>query len=64
MNARRTIKEYGNRWHSAERMSDGTFDLFNNVTGEFLRTVNTWDEAKSHISDGRAHYQSTERRFA
>ena len=41
-------------------MSDGTFDLYNNVTGLFVETVKTWDEAKGHLSDTYAHYDAIE----
>jgi len=44
-------------------MSDGTFDLFNDVTGLFVRTVKTWPEAKGWLSDNWAHYNATERLF-
>ena len=41
-------------------MSDGTFDPYNNVTGLFVETVKTWDEAKGHLSDTYAHYDAIE----
>jgi hypothetical protein len=58
---RKLIKEYRNRFSSVEKMSDGTFDLYNDVTGEFIRTVKTWAEAKAHLSDKHVHYNAIER---
>ena len=60
---RKLVKEYSNRYASVEKMSDGTFDLYNNVTGEFVRTVKTWGLAKGHLSDKNVHYSAIERRF-
>ena len=57
---RKLIKEYRNRFASVEKMSDGTFDLYNDVTGEFVRTVKTWNEAKGHLSDKHVHYNAIE----
>jgi|TARA_R100001460_G_scaffold42553_3_gene78708 hypothetical protein len=57
---RTLIKEYSNRFAAAEKMSDGTFDLYNNVTGLFVRTVKTWDEAKGHLSDTYCYYDAIE----
>lgn len=55
------IKQYRNRFASVEKMSDGTFDLYNDVTGEFVRTVKTWNEAKGHLSDKHVHYNAIEK---
>lgn len=60
---RTCIKVYRNKFASIEKMSDGTFDLFNDVTGLFVRTVKTWSEAKGWLSDNSAHYNATERLF-
>jgi hypothetical protein len=60
---RKLVKEYSNRYASAEKMSDGTFDLYNNVTGEFVRTVKTWRLAKGHLSEKKIYYSAIERRF-
>jgi hypothetical protein len=58
---RKLIKEYRNRYASVEKMSDGTFDLYNDVTGEFIRTVRTWREAKGHLSEKQSYYNAIER---
>jgi len=58
---RKLIKQYRNRYASVEKMSDGTFDLYNDVTGEFIRTVKTWREAKGHLSDKQSYYNAIER---
>ncbi len=58
---RKLIKQYRNRYASVEKMSDGTFDLYNDVTGEFIRTVRTWREAKGHLSDKQSYYNAIER---
>lgn len=52
------IKEYSNPYASVERMSDGTFDLFNDVTGEYEGTVQTWREAQAHLQETQDFYTS------
>ena len=57
------LETYGNRYASAEKKQDGTFDLFNEVAGMFRGNVKTWGEAKNFLDEQKQHYSIIERKF-
>ena len=55
------MKTYSNKYASAEKRADGSFDLFNDVTGLYRGNVKTWQEANAFLTEQKQHYSAVER---